>query len=654
VSARRRVTRLLVANRGEIARRVIRTASAMGISTVAVYADTDAGAPFVHEADAALALGGRTASETYLDIGRLIEAARAAGADAVHPGYGFGSENGDFAEAVLGAGLTWVGPPPAVIRAMGNKLEAKRIMAAAGVPTLDVDPDRPTFPVIVKAAAGGGGKGMRIVERAADLDEAMAAAARESTAAFGNGEVFLEPYLQGARHVEIQVLADAHGNVLHCFERECSVQRRHQKIIEESPSPAVDEALRAEMGAAAVAAARAVGYESAGTVEFLLDADGRYFFLEMNTRIQVEHPVTEAVTGIDLVREQLRVALGEALSVTQDELALNGHAIEARLYAEDPANDFVPQTGTLHAFEAPREPAVRVDSGVETGSAVTPDFDPMLAKVIAHAPSRTEAALRLALALERFTIAGLVTNRDHLVNVLRSAEFLSGDTTTEFVERVDVARRRVPSKAEVAYAAVACALQAAVLRSAAEAHVPGVAAAWRNSVMPPERVGFEQQDAGEVLVEYRPGRDGSFVVATNLWGEGERRAVVRAAGPARVDVELDGRRLYARVTRAGRRVWCDLTGASIELDELSRFPEEVEADDVAGGLAAPMPGKVTSVLAEVGAKVAEGELLLLVEAMKMEHRIVAPHAGVVAEVRARAGDQVESGDLLVVIEADDG
>jgi propionyl-CoA carboxylase alpha chain len=642
--------RLLVANRGEIARRVFRSASAAGLRTVAVYSETDSHAPFVREADTAVALRGRTATETYLCTEQLLAAARRSGADAVHPGYGFLSESGDFAEAVLDAGLAWIGPPPEVIRTMGDKLEAKRLMAAAGVPTLDVEPDDPTYPVIVKAAAGGGGKGMRIVERAEDLAEALAAARREAAAAFGDGEVFLEPYLAGARHVEIQVLADRHGNVVHCFERECSIQRRHQKIVEEAPSPALDATLRAAMGEAAVAAARAVGYESVGTVEFLLDSSGRYYFLEMNTRIQVEHPVTEAVTGLDLVREQLLIASGARLSVTQGELFVKGHAVEARLYAEDPSRDFLPQTGTLVAFEPSTDPPVRVDSGVETGSDVTTDFDPMLAKVIAHAPTREEAALRLALALERFRIAGVVTNRDYLVNVLRSAEFLAGDTTTDFVERVALDRRRIASPAEVAEAAIAAALHDAHLRHARNPVVPGIPLGWRNSVMPPERVGYEQADVGEVLVEYRALRDGTFEIRTNLTGDVARSGRVVASSEQGIDVEVDGRLLRARVTRAGRRVWCDAAGTSVELHELSRFPEGVEADEVAGGLAAPMPGKVTSVLASEGDVVTEGQLLVLVEAMKMEHRIVAPHAGLVAEIRARVDAQVESGDILVVIE----
>ena len=459
---------LLVANRGEIARRIIKTATVMGIGTVAVYADPDAGAPFVAEADRAVALPGRTAAQTYLNIGALLDAAAATGADAVHPGYGFLSERADFARAVASAGLTWVGPPAEVIEAMGDKLAAKRLLAEVGVPVLeswevtgDALPDLTgvPLPLIVKAAAGGGGKGMRVVgarpraARAAasdsttsysttsdnagdwrELAEAVAAARREAGAAFGDGTVFLERYITGARHVEIQVLADSHGGLVHCFERECSIQRRHQKVIEECPSPAVDAGLRDRMGTAALAAAKAVGYVGAGTVEFVLEPGGDFWFLEVNTRLQVEHPVTEAVTGVDLVREQLLVAQGLPLSVTQDGLAIDGHAIEARLYAEDPAAGFLPATGTLVDWSPAAAPPCRWDSGVAAGSAVGVEFDPMLAKGIAHAPTRAEAALALALALARSRIRGVTTNRDFLVAALRLPDFLAGRTTTSFIE----------------------------------------------------------------------------------------------------------------------------------------------------------------------------------------------------------------------------
>src|SRR6266702_3359120 len=528
------ITVLLIANRGEIARRIIRTASAMGIATVAAYADGDAGAPFVKEADRAVALPGRTAAETYLNIDALLQAAASTGADAVHPGYGFLSERAAFARAVLAAGLTWVGPPPDVIEVMGDKLAAKRMMAEAGVPVLESwevggqsggapggSPGRPSWtaadlgelpmPLLVKAAAGGGGKGMRVVSRSGDLAEAVAAARREAGAAFGDPTVFCERYITGARHVEIQILADSHGNTVHCFERECSIQRRHQKIIEECPSPALEAGLRDRMGAVALAAAKAAGYAGAGTVEFVLGPSGEFWFIEINTRLQVEHPVTEAVTGLDLVREQLLVAQGLPLSVTQAGLAIDGHAIEARLYAEDPAAGFLPTTGTLLDWHPAAAPRCRWDSGVEQGSTVGTEFDPMLAKVIAHAPTRTEAALRLALALERSRIRGITTNRDFLVAALRHPEFLAGDTTTSFIELTGLAAARPRPGAGLRIAAMAAALTAQAGARASAPVLRSLPSGWRNSVMPPERAGY-RHEAGQLEVTYRRQRGGSFAV----------------------------------------------------------------------------------------------------------------------------------------------
>ena len=431
------VRSVLVANRGEIARRIFRTARDMGMATTAVFVDADADAPFVVEADVAVRL-----TNGYLDGDSIIAAAKATGTEAIHPGYGFLSENAQFARAVVDAGLIWVGPQPEVIATMGDKLAAKRAAVEAGVPILPSSED-PTadgdigYPLLVKASAGGGGKGMRIVQRADGLIEAVAAAQREALSGFGDDTVFLERYVASSRHVEIQILGDQHGGLVHLDERECSIQRRHQKIIEESPSPVVDDAMRAAMGDAALALGMAMAYESAGTVEFLVDDNTReFFFLEVNTRLQVEHPVTEEVTGIDLVREQLRIAAGEPLGYGQDDVAFDGHAIEARLYAEDPDNGFLPAIGRVDAFAPSVEPMVRWDSGVEQGTNVGVDFDPMLAKVIAHGPTRAEAAGRLALALERLHLGGVTTNRDFLAATLRSSAFLAGDTTTDFIDRI--------------------------------------------------------------------------------------------------------------------------------------------------------------------------------------------------------------------------
>ena len=468
------IRRLLVANRGEIARRVFRTAKEMGIFTVAVYSEGDRDAPFVRDADLAVALGGTSAADSYLDAAKVVEAAMSVGADAIPPGYGFLSENAAFADAVTAAGMTWVGPPSSAIAAMGDKLAAKRTMSDADVPTLpSVEIADSTdlskigreigFPLLVKASAGGGGKGMRVVSDDDELSDAIAGAKREALSAFGNDTVFVERYLETSRHIEIQVLGDQHGTVLHCFERECSIQRRHQKVIEEAPSPVLSEALRHQIGAAAVAAVEAIGYQSAGTVEFLLDGSGddaEFFFLEVNTRLQVEHPVTEEITGLDLVREQIRIANGEELGYGQADLAITGHSIEARLYAEDPSNEFLPATGNVDIWHPAQTPEVRYDSGIEPGSEVSVEFDPMLAKVISHAPTRTEAALKLALALERTRVHGVTNNRDYLVAVLRSDEFLAGNTTTDFITRVSIPGQHVPTECELADASIAIALMA--------------------------------------------------------------------------------------------------------------------------------------------------------------------------------------------------
>jgi propionyl-CoA carboxylase alpha chain len=683
------ITTLLVANRGEIARRVIRTAAAMGIRTVAVYAGPDAGAPFVAEADRAVALPGRTAAQTYLNIGALLDAADAAGADAVHPGYGFLSERADFARAVAGAGLTWVGPPAEVIEAMADKLAAKRLLAEVGVPVLeswevtgDALPDLTgvPLPLIVKAAAGGGGKGMRVIgagpgaagpaasdsttsysttsDSAGDwreLAEAVAAARREAAAAFGDGTVFLERYITGARHVEIQVLADSHGGTVHCFERECSIQRRHQKVIEECPSPAVDAGLRNRMGAAALAAAKAVGYLGAGTVEFVLEPSGDFWFLEVNTRLQVEHPVTEAVTGVDLVREQLLVAQGLPLSVTQDGLTMNGHAIEARLYAEDPAAGFLPASGTVLDWCPAAVPPCRWDAGVAAGSVVGVEFDPMLAKVIAHAPARAEAALALALTLQRSRIRGVTTNRDFLVAALRHPDFLAGRTTTSFIDDTGVARARQLSPGELQAAAAGAALAAQAARRAGAPVLATLPSGWRNTVMPPERAEF-RHGPDTVVVSYARRRDGRFdVTVTGAApdpdgdpGSGEP-VTVHQAGDGWIDFSGGGHRHRLHVLTAGDRVWVQGPDGDLELTAVPRFPEAGPGEQVAGGLVAPMPGTVLAVRAAAGDTVAAGQLLMIVEAMKMEHRITAPRAGTVTEIRARPGDQVSAGDLLAVI-----
>jgi propionyl-CoA carboxylase alpha chain len=538
---------LLIANRGEIARRVIRSAHAMGIRCVAVYVDADACAPHVTEADEAIRI-----SSSYLDSKAILEAARTSGAEAIHPGYGFLSENAGFAADVAAAGRVWVGPAPEAIERMGDKLAAKALAEEVGVPTLpgSVDAARPDavgYPLLVKAAAGGGGKGMRIVESARAFEEAVAAARREAQSGFGDDRVFLERYVARARHIEIQILGDAHGHVVHLGERECSIQRRHQKILEESPSSRVDPALRAAMGDAALRLARALDYRSAGTVEFLLDdATSEFFFLEVNTRLQVEHPVSEAVTGIDLVREQLRIARGEPLGYTQEDIRFEGAAIEARLYAEDPDADFLPATGTLAAFEPALSPQVRWDSGVVAGSVVGTDFDPMLAKVIAHGPTRGEAAGRLALALERLHLGGVTTNRDFLVATLRAPAFLAGDTTTDFIDRVDLAGIE-PSEDDLTRTAQLAALFVQGAHRA-EAVVLGAApSGWRNARLPEQEVVLVHCGR-ELSIRYRSLRDGRF-----RFGDGAH-ARIHAWSERGIDAEIEGHRLRARVTRSGDRL----------------------------------------------------------------------------------------------------
>ncbi len=640
-------TTLLVANRGEIARRVIRSAQDMGIRCVAVYVDADAEAPHVQDADEAVRLG-----SSYLDGKAVLEAARASGAEAIHPGYGFLSENAGFAADVAAAGLIWVGPSPEAIERMGDKLAAKALAEEVGVPTLpgSEDPraaDAVGFPLLVKAAAGGGGKGMRVVESADALEEAVAAARREAQGGFGDDRVFLERFVARARHIEIQILGDAHGDVVHLGERECSIQRRHQKILEESPSPRVDADLRAAMGDAALRLARALHYQSAGTVEFLLDDEtGEFFFLEVNTRLQVEHPVTEAVTGIDLVREQLRIAAGERLGYGQDQIRFEGAAIEARLYAEDPAADFLPATGTLVAFEPAATPEVRWDSGVVSGSLVGTDFDPMLAKVIAHGPTRAEAAGRLALALEKLHLGGVTTNRDFLVATLRTPEFGAGDTTTDFIERVAPARRLEPGDEELVRAAQIAALWVQGENRAAAQAQAAAPSGWRNARLPDQEVVLLHAES-EVPVHYRRLRDGRFRLGDELY------ARIHDWSERGIDVEIDGRRLRALVTRDGDRLVVQGPRGDLELVVKPRFELPGVADH-AGGFVAAMPGKVLELRVSVGDRVQAGETLVVLEAMKMEHPMRATEDGVVTEVRVAEGDQVEAGTVLLVVEPKGG
>ncbi|TDC56073.1 biotin/lipoyl-binding protein [Actinomadura sp. KC345] len=652
------IERVLVANRGEIARRVLRACRDLGIGTVAVHSDPDADSPHVREADVAGRLPGASPAETYLSAERLLAVAESAGADAVHPGYGFLSENADFARAVIDAGLTWIGPPPAAIAAMGSKIEAKKLMAAADVPVLpELDPAQVTaadFPLLVKASAGGGGRGMRIVRTPDGLPDAVAAARREAESAFGDPTVFCEPLLEGARHIEVQIVADAHGGVWALGERECSIQRRHQKIVEEAPSPAVGPALRAELCEAASSAARAIGYTGAGTVEFMLARDGRFHFLEVNTRLQVEHPVTECVYGVDLVRLQIEVAEGARLPDAVPEP--RGHAIEVRLYAEEPAHDWRPGSGPLHTFEVPDVDAefavpashgLRLDSGVESGGEIGVHYDAMLAKVIAWAPGRRAAARRLAAGLRGARVHGPATNRDLLVRVLEEPGFLDGDTDTGYLDRVglDVLAAPLAGEKAVRVSALAAALAGSAADRAAAPVLGGLPSGWRNLRSQPQRRTFEGP-SGPVTVDYYLHRDG-------LVSELCPGTSLVALTAERVVLDHEGLRESFTVTTAGDSVYVDSRLGPVTFRAVPRFADP-SGQIAPGSLLAPMPGTVLRVETEMGADVTEGRTLVVLEAMKMEHRIAAPASGTVAELNVSAGQQVESGAVLAVIEAPSG
>jgi propionyl-CoA carboxylase alpha chain len=656
------IHKLLVANRGEIAERIIRSARALDIVTVAVHSDPDTDALFVEAADEAVRLPGAAPSETYLRADLIIEAALLTGADAIHPGYGFLSENADFARACAAAGITFVGPPVEAIEAMGSKIAAKELMEKAGVPVLpgatidDAEQadaaavsalaDGIGYPLLVKAAFGGGGRGMRIVRSASEVVDAVTGARREAASAFGDGTVFLERFVEDPRHVEVQIFGDTHGTVVHLFERECSIQRRYQKIVEEAPSPAVDDALRTRLGDAAVAAGAAIGYTGAGTVEFVMAQDGEFFFLEVNTRLQVEHPVTEEITGLDLVALQIAVAEGEPLPVEVTGATITGHAIEARLYAEDPSRDYLPGSGTLHRFSVPALPGVRVDTGVRDGSVVGTHYDPMLAKVIAHGRTRTEAARKLARALSEAEIHGPVTNRDLLVAVLREPEFLAGRTDTGYLTRHQpTALVGTPAESTLAVHALVAALADQAGRRAGAAVQQPVPSGWRNVRSAFQHAEYRAGDT-DLDVTYRLGR-GTLEAGVN--GTALPGAAVLAATAERVDLQVGGVRRAVRVHRVGDTVHVDSALGATTLTERARLPEP-GTDAAPGSLLAPMPGTVVRVAAGVGQQVERGAVVVVFEAMKMEHLVRAPVAGTVAELGVQVGDTVESGEVLAVIE----
>ena len=635
--------KLLIANRGEIACRIIKTAHEMGISCVAVYTEADTFSPFVRMADQAIKL-----SDSYLNGNEIINAAKQTDAEAIHPGYGFLSENAKFARAVQKEGLIWVGPNSRVITSMGDKLKAKDIAEKAGVPTLPMttDPKKVNtigYPILIKAAAGGGGKGMRIVEDKKDLKEAIAGAQREAKTGFGDDRVFIERYVASSRHIEIQILGDSQGNIVHLGERECSIQRRHQKIIEESPSPRVDSKMRTAMGDAAIKLAKKLKYESAGTVEFLVDdKTGEFWFLEVNTRLQVEHPVTEEVTGKDLVYEQLRIARGEELGYSQDDITWNGSSIEARLYAEDPSNDFLPATGTLIAYESDANIDARWDTGIEQGSVVGTDFDPMLAKVITKGKTRVDAANKLALALESLHIGGVTTNRDFLVASLRSEDFLKGKTTSDFIEKTNPQRAVVLKGSSLENATSAAALWIQGQNRENANILKEIPTGWRNSRLPRQKITLSYLD-NEVEVTYKSNRDGSFAVNE------ETTAKIIDWTPSGIDIEINTSRFYSKITQADDNIVVHGPWGDALFKILPRFTlpgSEIQA----GGLIAPMPGKVIDLKVKVGSKVKKGDTLVILEAMKMEHQVKASEDGKVTKVLIKKDDQLENGALLMVVD----
>ncbi|HEX6819298.1 MAG TPA: biotin carboxylase N-terminal domain-containing protein [Ktedonobacterales bacterium] len=696
------IRKVLVANRGEIACRVMRTCREMGIRTVAVYSDADADARHVREADEAVRIGESAAAASYLSISALLEAAHRTGADAVHPGYGFLAERADFAAACRDAGLVFIGPTPEVIARMGSKREARRMMAAAGVPVVpgydgeDQSDARLLaasreigFPLLVKASAGGGGKGMRTVVRIEEMAEALAGARREAQSAFGDATLLLERLIPSPRHVEFQIFGDAHGHLVHLGERECSIQRRHQKVIEETPSPALDAALRTRMAEAALTVGRTLGYTNAGTVEFVLDGDGNFYFLEVNTRLQVEHPVTELVTGLDLVRWQILVAEGRSLPLAQDEIRFTGHAVEARVYAEDPTAGYLPATGRVALWRPPEGAGIRVDAGVETGDEIGIYYDPLVAKISAHGDDRGEALRRLEYALASTVLFGLRNNLDFLRRVLLHPAHLAGRLDTGFLERysgdllapqaLSIGRLSLPG-----LAALALTLLRSPLRSPAANATPAPVGwrntGWRNNRTRPiverfelsapggvkpetaldvsSRVRYSGDNTLEIRLTPEGRRDGeryAAVVVTQGTESAASVSVVARRGPD-LTFTVDGRRVRAVGVEVASGQWelrlPSLGTDTVRLRYLAPLPEPGTKTRSANSLAAPMPGQVIAVLVQPGQHVRAGEPLLVLEAMKMEHTLRAPHDGVIAALHATAGEQVAAAALLVDVQAD--
>ena len=636
------INSILIANRGEIACRIIRTANEMGIKTIAVYEEADSNATFVSMSDVAVKL-----RNGYLDADEIVDAAKKTGADAIHPGYGFLSENSIFAKKVIRNNIIWIGPTPHVIKVMGDKIKAKELAIKANVPTLEKaenikDSKQLGFPLLIKAAAGGGGKGMRVVNNKNELKDAVAAAKREAKAGFDDERVFIEKYIKKSRHIEIQILGDQHGNVIHLGERECSIQRRHQKIIEESPSPKLDDELREQIGNAAVKLAKKIKYQSAGTVEFILDENtNEFWFLEVNTRLQVEHPVTEEVTGVDLVRAQINIAKNEYLELKQKDIEFNGHALEVRLYAENPNNDFLPETGKIVCYEPYKNKSIRWDSGVQKGYEVSTNFDPMLSKVISWAPNRTDACLQLATALEKSCIGGVKTNKDFLVECIRHPEFLAGNTTSDFIEIQSPNRKKVLNDHDKNNLMIAGAVWISQTNIKNKNKLRFIKHSWTNGRMPHQNISFQfENEIHQIKYSYINKESISIL---------EKNVEIISFDNEMLECVIDGIRSQYQIYRDEDRLFVFDSFNDIQLKVLPRFVDP-STSSIEGGLLAPMPGKISEVLIKKDQKVKAGQSLMIIEAMKMEQTIKSPNAGKISKIMVKKGQQVENGESLLVID----
>jgi len=644
-----RINRLLIANRGEIAVRIIKTAKAMGLHCVTMHSEADKNALFVKLSDESFFL-----PNGYLDIQTIINKSKELQVDAIHPGYGFLSENSDFCKKVKDSKIIWIGPDPGTIDLMGDKINSKELCIKEGIPTLlkstePKDAKKIGFPILVKASAGGGGKGMRIVETQSQLKDAIAAAKREASSSFGDDRVFLEKFISKSRHIEVQILADNFGNVIHLGERECSIQRRHQKIIEESPSSRLTEKIRSEITSTAANLAKKINYKSAGTVEFLFDEEtNEFWFLEVNTRLQVEHPITEAVTGIDLVKEQIKIAEGKKLSLKQDDIRHSGHAIEARIYAENPNNNFLPEIGKLEKMHYPLNEGIRWDNGVESGDVVTPNYDPMLAKVIAHAETREQASKLLAKELKSTHIAGLITNKEFLVNCLENKSFLGGKTTSDFIERESKKIFLDIDKGLVDKSMKAAVLWLQQINKLDNERLNFLPRNWTNGIMPKENISFTYQEE-EYIFSYENISEDIVIHRKYFERISESKAKLLDHNQAGIRVELDEIILSAQITKQNDLITVNLGKGDVCFKINPRFADPNEVS-IEGGLVAPMPGKILKIMNKKGAKVKAGDTLIILEAMKMEHTIKASDQGIISDLFVKVGDQVENGSLLMKID----